>query len=115
MTHSVRLAFSLGRPAILLHRVCNTWISRSKQIDVIIFVIMPVVQAKVVQIGNSVGIVLTKEMQEKMNVSKGDTVTLVETQSGYSISAFDAEIAEEVALAREVSKQYRHMLSELAK
>ncbi len=76
---------------------------------------MAVVQAKVMQVGNSLGIVLTKEMQDKMNVGKGDTLMLVETDCGYSISAFNPEIAEEVALARDVSKQYRHTLRELAK
>jgi putative addiction module antidote len=76
---------------------------------------MSVSKVKVIQVGNSLGITLPKEVLERLHADKGDTMMLVETGSGYILSSFDPEVSEEVALAREVAKQYRHTLRELAK
>jgi len=73
------------------------------------------VQLKVTQVGNSIGLVLPKEALSRLKVAKGDTVYLVETQDGYTMTAFDPEFAEEMELAEETSRKYRNALKELAK
>ena len=72
------------------------------------------VQLKVTQIGNSVGLVLPAEVLIRLNVTRGDTLYLVESENGYSITAFDPDFAEEMELAEETSHTFRDALKELA-
>ncbi len=76
---------------------------------------MAAIKAKVTQVGNSLGVVLPKEMLERLHVTKGDQLMFVETDSGYSVSGYDPDVAEELALAREIMSAYRHTLRELAR
>jgi putative addiction module antidote len=95
--------------------ILSTLLTRVHRMCVIIFVIMSIIKVKVIQVGNSLGITLPREMLDRMHAEKGDTLMVVEAEGGYVISAYDPEISEELALAREVAKQYRHTLRELAK
>ncbi|MDH6591185.1 putative addiction module antidote [Variovorax sp. TBS-050B] len=71
---------------------------------------------KLTQIGNSVGVILPKEMLAKMNLGKGDTVYLSEAASGgYLLSPYDADFARQMEAARRVMKKRRNVLRELAK
>lgn len=70
---------------------------------------------KLTAIGNSTGIILPKEVQVKMNVTKGDGLYLTETRDGYVLSPFDEEFAVAVKAAEGFMKKYRDVLRELAK
>lgn len=71
---------------------------------------------KLTQIGNSVGVILPKEMLAKMNVGKGDTVYVSESaEGGYLLSPYDDEFARQMELARSVMKKRRNVLRELAR
>jgi len=69
---------------------------------------------KITSIGNSAGLILPKELLEKLRVSKGDILTVTETPNGLNISAFDAEFDEAMALAEEIMREDRDVLKKLA-
>lgn len=70
---------------------------------------------KVIQIGNSLGVTLPKEMLADLNVEKGDTLTATPSPGGYRVSSYDAQTAEQLEVARKIMKRRRHVLRELAK
>jgi putative addiction module antidote len=70
---------------------------------------------KLTQIGNSVGVVLPKEMLSRMKLEKGDSVFITDTPDGFMITPYDPEFAEQMSLAREFMKENRDVLRELAK
>lgn len=70
---------------------------------------------KVTTVGNSTGVVLPKEVLAKMQVEKGDNLYLTPTPNGFEITPYDPEFEQEMATARQVMKQYRNALRELAK
>jgi len=69
---------------------------------------------KVTTIGNSTGIILPKEMLEKLRVSKGDTLFAIETSKGIELTPFNPEVAEQLKLAEQVMREDRDALRKLA-
>ena len=74
-----------------------------------------VLELKIREVGNSVGVVLPKEVLTHLKVSEGDTVTLTETQDGVRLSAADPEFAKTMAVFESLNRRYRNALRELAK
>ena len=70
---------------------------------------------KITQIGNSVGVVLPREMLAKLKVKKGDTISAVEIDDGFAIVAYDAEFERQMEAYEEFAGSYRNALRELAK
>ena len=71
---------------------------------------------KLTQIGNSVGVVLPKEALIKLGVEKGSVVYLSEAPGGeMRISAYDPEVAEEIAAGEAFMDEYRDTFRALAK
>lgn len=70
---------------------------------------------KITAIGNSAGIILSKEVLAQLGVDKGDSLSLVKTPNGIELSAYDPTFDEQMAVAREIMSQYRNALRELAK
>jgi putative addiction module antidote len=73
------------------------------------------IQLKITQIGNSVGVVLPKEVLAKLGAEKGDVVFLTESPDGYHLRPYDAEFERKMEVARRVMKKRRNVLRELAK
>jgi putative addiction module antidote len=69
---------------------------------------------KVTTIGNSTGIILPKEILEKLRVSKGDTLFAIETSKGIELTPFNPEVAEQMKLAEQVMREDRDALRKLA-
>ena len=69
---------------------------------------------KVIAVGNSAGVILPKEMLARLNVAKGDTVYLSETQSGLQISPYDEEFAAKMEVADNIVRRYRDAFKKLA-
>ncbi len=69
---------------------------------------------KVTRIGNSVGIVLPKELLAKLRVEKGDTITVTETPDGLHLSPWDEEFAKQMEIAEQVMREDRDILRKLA-
>ena len=70
---------------------------------------------KLIRIGNSTGVVLPKEVLARLRVGQGDSLSLVETAEGVELRAADQEFDEQMRVAREVMRQRRVALRELAK
>ena len=71
---------------------------------------------KLTQIGNSVGVILTKEALAKLGLKKGDTLYLTDAPGGeMRVSAYDQEVAEEIALGEAFMDRYRDTFRALAK
>jgi putative addiction module antidote len=70
---------------------------------------------KLTQIGNSVGVVLPKELLARLHVGKGDTVYLVESTEGFSLTPYDPEVAKQVEAGREFMREFRDTFHELAR
>ncbi len=69
---------------------------------------------KITTIGNSTGIILPKEILEKLRVSKGDTLFAVETSKGIELTPFNPEVAEQMKFAEQVMREDRDALRKLA-
>ena len=72
-------------------------------------------QIKLRKVGNSVAMIVPKQVRQKMGVKEGDTVYLTETPDGYRISPYDPEFGRQMELARKVQAKHRAALHELAK
>jgi len=70
---------------------------------------------KLTQIGNSVGVVLPKELLARLKLEKGDTVFLTESPDGYRITPHDPAFEEQMKIGRQLMKERRAVLRELAK
>jgi putative addiction module antidote len=70
---------------------------------------------KIIQIGNSLGVTLPKEVLAELNSGKGDTLILSKSPDGIRLTAYDPETSRQLEVMREVMKKRRHALRELAK
>jgi putative addiction module antidote len=70
---------------------------------------------KLTQIGNSVGVILPKEMLARLRVEKGNVIYLTESPDGYRITPHSEEFEAQMKAAREIMKERRAVLRELAK
>jgi len=70
---------------------------------------------KLTAVGTSTGVVIPKEMLNRMKVERGDTLHVSETPEGYLITPYDPNVASQVEAGREFMKTYRDTFKELAK
>ncbi len=70
---------------------------------------------KLTSIGNSVGVILPREMLAKLGVQKGDTLFAVETPDGLRLSVSDPEHEAQMEVAQRLMHKWRNVLRELAK
>ncbi len=70
---------------------------------------------KLTQVGNSVGLILPKEVLAKLKVEKGDTVYLTDAPDGLRVTRYDERFETQMKAARTIMKARRHALRELAK
>jgi len=70
---------------------------------------------KVTQIGNSVGVILPKELLARLKVEKGDTLFVTDAVGGVTLTPYDPEVADEVERGREFMREFRDTFHELAK
>lgn len=69
---------------------------------------------KLTRVGNSVGVVLPRELLDRLHVAKGDLLYLVETPSGVELTPYDPEVAEQMEVAEAVMREDRDVLRKLA-
>ena len=67
------------------------------------------------KIGNSEGVIIPKEILERINLKAGDSLTLVERNGVLELLPSTADLAEQLEAAREGMARYRLALRELAK
>jgi putative addiction module antidote len=69
---------------------------------------------KLTAVGTSTGVVIPKEMLNRLKVGKGDVLHVVETPEGYLITPFDPAIAAQVEAGRSFMKENRDAFKILA-
>ncbi|WP_119354657.1 AbrB/MazE/SpoVT family DNA-binding domain-containing protein [Azohydromonas sediminis] len=70
---------------------------------------------KLTQIGNSVGVILPKEILARLKLEKGDTVFVTEAANGVTLTPYDPALEEQLKLGREFMREYRDTFHQLAK
>ncbi|MGD9564358.1 MAG: AbrB/MazE/SpoVT family DNA-binding domain-containing protein [Pyrinomonadaceae bacterium] len=69
---------------------------------------------KLTTIGNSTGVILPREILEKLRVSKGDTIFVTETKEGIELKSYDPVVARQMEIAERVMRKHRNVLRKLA-
>lgn len=69
---------------------------------------------KVTGIGNSTGVILPKEILEKLRVERGDELMVLETPDGITLTPYNAEFARQMEVAEKVMRKRRDLLKKLA-
>lgn len=69
---------------------------------------------KITTVGNSVGVILPKEILSRLRVSKGDSVYVTETPKGIEISAYNERFARQMEAGERVMNKHRDVLKKLA-
>jgi putative addiction module antidote len=69
---------------------------------------------KLTNVGNSVGVILPKELLSKLRVDKGDTLYVVETPEGIELTAYRPDFAAQMDAAEEIMRDNRDVLKKLA-
>src|SRR5438093_9169241 len=70
---------------------------------------------KLTRIGNSVGVILPKDMLARLKVDKGDTLHVTDTPDGLRLTPHDPRFAAQMKHVRRIAKKRRAVLRELAK
>ncbi len=70
---------------------------------------------KIRKIGNSLGVVLPKDVLDKLNVKEGDTLDVMPTASGLTLSVSDDEVDRLMQMAERIMEENREVLRALAK
>jgi putative addiction module antidote len=70
---------------------------------------------KLTQIGNSVGLILPKEVLARLKLVKGDTVFLTDAPGAITITPHDPSFEEQLEIGREFMREYRDTFNALAK
>jgi putative addiction module antidote len=70
---------------------------------------------KLTQIGNSIGVILPKEVLARLKVEKGDVIYLTDSADGMRLTPHDPVFETQMKAAREVMRKRRAVLRELAK
>ncbi len=75
-----------------------------------------VLELKVRKVGNSLGVVLPKEVLTHLKVREGDTVCVTESTDGsLRLSPASEEVVAQLEAAQDIIRRYQHTLRELAK
>lgn len=81
---------------------------------VITSVILNDMELKITQIGNSLGVILPKELLAKLKVGKGDSLHVLDTQDGVELTPYDPELAEQMDVLDQVMRENRDLFRRLA-
>ncbi len=73
-------------------------------------------ELKVRKFGNSLGVVLPKDVIQRLGTAEGKRLFLVESSAGaYELTPYDPEFADKMAKAEEIVGRYRNTLRALSK
>jgi len=71
-------------------------------------------KVKLSKIGNSSGVILPKEVIDKLNLSQGDELNITVSHHGIELTPYDAEFLNDLEIAEEIMKEDRDVLHKLA-
>jgi putative addiction module antidote len=70
---------------------------------------------KLTQIGNSVGVILPKDVLARLKLEKGDLLHVTDMPGGISLTPYDPGFEEQLEIGREFMREYRDTFRALAK
>lgn len=71
---------------------------------------------RIKKIGNSVGLILPKDLLARLKLKEGDQLHIVEqTERGFKLTPYDPKHAKAMKIAREVMEEYQDTFRALAK
>lgn len=70
---------------------------------------------KLTQIGNSIGVILPKELLARLKLEKGDVLHVTETPDGLALTPYDPSFDDQLEMGREFMREYRDTFRALAK
>lgn len=74
------------------------------------------VELKVRKFGNSLGVVLPKEVVQRLGAGDGERLFLIEAANGeYRLTPYDPEFEKKMAKSDEIMSRYRNTLRALSK
>lgn len=69
---------------------------------------------KIIQTGNSLGVILPKEFLAKMKLEKGDELFVTESPLGIRLSKNNPDLNKQLELGRELMREYPDTFKKLA-
>ena len=72
-------------------------------------------ELKIIQMGNSLGVILPKRLLEEMNVAKGDRLAVDRRGDGWRVAPIEVGYDIQMAVANIIMKRRRKLLKLLAK
>lgn len=73
-------------------------------------------ELKVRKFGNSLGVVLPKDVIQRLGTGEGERLFLVESSAGaYELTPYDPDFAKKMAKAEDIAGRYRNTLRALSK
>jgi putative addiction module antidote len=70
---------------------------------------------KVRKVGNSLGVILAKDVIDALGVQEGDELFAVRTPDGIRLTPFDPDFASAIESNRDYMRRHRDALNELSK
>jgi putative addiction module antidote len=70
---------------------------------------------RITQIGNSLGVILPKEIANHLHVGKGDALYVTLSPNGLEISPYNPELEAEIEMGQAFMNEYRETFKVLAK
>lgn len=74
----------------------------------------PLTTLKVTTVGNSSGVILPREILDRLRVSRGDKLYVLETPRGIELTPYDPQFAAQMDEAERVMREDRDALRKLA-
>jgi putative addiction module antidote len=74
----------------------------------------PTMTLKLTPIGDSVGVVLPREILQSLRVDQGDELYVLETPNGIELSPYNPDFASQIEVAERVMREDRDVLRKLA-
>jgi putative addiction module antidote len=72
-------------------------------------------QLKIIQVGNSLGVILPTDVLAALKAGKGDTLSVIEMHTGISLQKSAPDFETDMRIADDIMNRYRNALTELAK
>jgi len=70
---------------------------------------------KLTEIGNSLGVILPKEVLTRLKLQKGDAVFVTDAANGVMLTPYAPDLDQQLEIGREFMREYRDTFHQLAK
>ena len=70
---------------------------------------------RITTVGNSAGVVLPREILQRLRVGKGDTLYVLETPNGIELTPYDPQFAAQMEVGEQVMREDRDALRKLSR